>query len=79
MLITPKNYKWHDVEHTLSWDIKEAKLNLQQEFIKYFAWSQFIKSRHYAYLSIWEDFPSSRLNHYSSTKIYVLSLLVSEI
>ena len=52
MLITPKNYKWHDVEHTLSWDIKEEKLNLQQEFIKYFAWSQFIKSRHYAYLSI---------------------------
>ena len=31
MLITPKNHKWHDVEHTLSWNIKEAKLNLQQE------------------------------------------------
>ena len=37
MLITPKKLKWHDVEHTLSWDIKETKLNLQQEFIKYLA------------------------------------------
>ena len=37
MPITPKNFKWHDVEHTFSWDIKEAKLNLQQEFIKFFA------------------------------------------
>ena len=37
MLITPKNFKWHDVEHTLSWDIKKTKLNLQQEFMKYLA------------------------------------------
>ena len=35
MLITPKNHKWHDVKHTLTWNIKEAKLNLQQEYIKY--------------------------------------------
>ena len=32
MLIISKTiFKWHDVEHTLSWDIKETKLNLQQE------------------------------------------------
>ena len=37
MLITPKNHKWHDVKHALTWDIKEAKLNLQQEFMKYLA------------------------------------------
>ena len=24
MLITPKNHKWHDIKHTLTWDIKEA-------------------------------------------------------
>ena len=30
MLITPKNFKWHD-DHTLTWNIKDIKLKLQQE------------------------------------------------
>ena len=34
MLITPKNHKWHDVKHTLTWNIKEAKPIIQQEGIK---------------------------------------------
>ena len=30
MLITPKNFKWHD-DQTLTWDIKDIKLKFQQE------------------------------------------------
>ena len=32
MLITPKNFKWHD-DHTLRWNIKDIKLKLQQELL----------------------------------------------
>ena len=35
MPITPKNHKWHDVKYTFTWNIKEAKPNLEQEYIKY--------------------------------------------
>ena len=30
MLITSKNFKWHD-DQTLTWDIKDIKLKFQQE------------------------------------------------
>ena len=32
MLITSKNFKWHD-DQTLTWNIKDIKLKFQQELL----------------------------------------------